>query len=61
MEAREEIKQAKAKLYNLRSAIDGMVSMVEAEAMKVDQVGSAIVALSSKIVDELDKMLKNNQ
>lgn len=54
------VKAAKAKLYNLRSSIDGIIPLLETGVLKPKQVGMSISALAAKAVDELDKHLESS-
>lgn len=49
-------KAVRAKLFNLRSAIDGLIQMVDADAMPVESVPEAVAALSSNCFDQLHKL-----
>ena len=45
--------KAKAKLYNLKSGIDGVIQMMDAGVIAPDKVGDAVGALTAKAIDEL--------
>lgn len=45
-------KQQIAKLYNVRSVVDGMITAVDAGALSLDQALSTITAVLSKASEE---------
>lgn len=56
----QKVKAAKAKLYNLKSGIDGLISLVDSGVIQPEMVGSALTSLTTKTIDELDKHFAGN-
>lgn len=51
-------KQVKAKLYNLKNGIEGLVPLVDAGVIDGEKVADAIGTLSLKTVNELTDLFK---
>jgi len=45
-----DVKKAKAKLYNLKSAIEGLIQMVDAGVMEPGKVPDAVASMAAKMV-----------
>lgn len=52
-----EIKVAKAKLYNLKSAVEGLITMVDSSVMEPDQAMKGVVELATKMFDEYQQQV----
>lgn len=54
-EPSESIKVAKAKLYNLKSAIDGLIPLVDQGVLPPESVKDAVQTFAANIYDDLTK------
>ena len=48
-------KEAIAKLYNLKSAVDGMIPLVDSGIIAPNVIGDAVAGLAAKLCDEVTK------
>lgn len=55
MSKEQAVKMAKAKLYNMKSGIDGLLPLLDAGILQPEMLGAAVTTLCTKAVDELDK------
>jgi hypothetical protein len=58
MDAESERKIAIAKLYNLKSSIEGLVQMVRAGAMQGRQAMDGLALMASNGLDEFNEQVK---
>lgn len=45
-----DVKKAKAKLYNLKSSIEGLIQIVDTGVIEPDKVPDAVAAMAAKMV-----------
>jgi len=48
-----KLKQVKAKLYNLKNGIEGIIPMIDSGVIPAEKVGDAVASLAAKAVEEL--------
>lgn len=51
----DDVKLAKAKLYNLKSAIDGLIPLVDQGVLPATTVKEAVSSLAARLYDEMTK------
>ena len=56
MASEQELKQIKAKLYNLKNGVEGLMPLIDAGVLLPNQVSTAVATLSAKSIDELNDL-----
>lgn len=52
MTSDEKKKIAKAKLYNLKSSIEGLVTMIDSDAIDSEQAMTGVTTVAAKVYDD---------
>jgi len=60
MDTERKIKAAKAKMYNLRSGIDGLIALLDAETLAPETAIDSCATLAAKAVKEWSEMPGNS-
>lgn len=55
-----DAKQVKAKLWNLRSSIEGMVPLIDAGVLQPENVADAVAAVAAKFMDDVKPKVESD-